>query len=344
MLNGQLGPGGNFFSYDRGITWKPAGIYPASVSSLALSPVYNSDPSLWAGLGAGQGRTYRSTNGGSTWLGQSVYDHNRIAFNSMAAAHQSGGGYLVFGTTQLGASFAGVYLSSDSGTTFYLVPGSPQYGNVVAVSPGFASDQTVWVGAYYGLFYSTNSGSNWSLFPGDLPANNVTGLAVSPAYLTDHTMFAVVAGISSTQVYRTVNSGTNWTQLSLPGGAIPVKVSISPAYATDQTVWVSSQANGVFRSGTKGDSWQSPTTVLSGCGEVQPNGSGLGRLLWAACSGSLYRSSDEGNTWTQDGPAGVGVTVVSAFPDDATVFVGTTANGVYRRVPNYSVMLALVMK
>jgi photosystem II stability/assembly factor-like uncharacterized protein len=339
MQFGYNGPAGNFFSYDGGSSWQPAGIYPPPVNALALSPAYDTDRSLWASLGAGQGNAYRSTNAGDTWLSQFRWITYWPVFNSMAAVQKSGGGHLVFATTlAVPGNGGGVYLSSDGGINYYPTTG-PTYGNVVVVSPGFASDHTVWVGAYYGLYYSVNSGTNWAIHPGDLPANNVIGLAVSPAYPTDHTLFAVVSSLSTTQLYRTTNSGTNWTSLALPGGAIPSKVSISPAYATDQTIWVSSTANGVFRSSNKGDSWQSPTTVLSGCGEVQPNGSSVVRLLWAVCSGNLYRSPDEGATWIQDGPAGVGATFVAAFPDGKTVFLGTADKGIYRRTSMYSVFL-----
>jgi photosystem II stability/assembly factor-like uncharacterized protein len=344
LLNGEpAGPGGTFFSNNGGTNWKPAGIYPAPVSSIAISPSYTADPSLWASLGAGQGSNFRSEDAGNSWLGQPLYNMNgRYAFTDLADGPKSGGGYVVFGTSTLGASLGGVYVSSDSGATYFRF-GGPLYAYAVEVSPAFATDQTVWAGGN-GLYYSSTAGSGWALLPGDLPAGDVIGLAVSPAYPTDHTLFAVVSGTSSTLLYRTTNSGTNWAALTLPIGAVPSKIAVSTAYATDQTVWVSSVGSGVLRSSDKGDNWQSPTTVLSGCGAVQPNGTSAGRLLWAVCSGSLYRSSDEGATWIQDGPAGVNATVVAAFPDGKTVFLGTADKGIYRRMNMYSVFLPLTRR
>jgi photosystem II stability/assembly factor-like uncharacterized protein len=283
---GYSGPGGNFFSYDGGKAWRPAGIYPAPVQSMALSPAYNTDRSLWASPGAGQANAYRSTDGGDTWLTQFRYILYNPAFNSMAAFAQAGSVPLVFATSQAGAAVGGgVYLSTDGGVNYGHQVGSPLYGNLVVVSPGFASDHTVWVGAYTGLYRSTNSGTNWGLLPGDLPAKNVTGLAVSPAYAADQTLFAVVADGATAQLYRTNDSGAHWIPLPLPGGAIPIKVTLSPSFAADQAVWVSSLTHGVLRSTNQGTTWQAPTTVLAGCGDVQPGGGNAGRLLWATCSG-----------------------------------------------------------
>jgi len=343
MSSGYNGPAGNFFSYDGGASWRPAGIYPAPVQALALSPTYSADHRLWASLGAGQANAHRSTDGGNTWLTQFWW--NIPPFSSIAAVTLPNGDARVFAASQAGAAVGGgVYVSDDGGVNYQLKPGSPLYGNVVVISPAFASDPTVWVGAYNGLYRSPNSGTTWGLLPGDLPARNVTGLAVSPTYPTTPTLFAVVADISTAQIYRTNDAGAHWTPLSLPGGAIPTKVALSPAFAADQTVWVSTLAHGVLRSTNQGATWQTPVTVLAGCGEVQPGShSAAGRLLWAACSGALYRSGDEGARWTPDGPAGVNVMLAVAFPDDATVFLGAAAHGIYRRERVYPVLLPVVL-
>lgn len=337
------GPGGNFFSDDGGATWRSANIYPAPVQALALSNAYASDHSLWASLGAYQGNLYRSTNAGGVWrtqIGGFVYGP---VFNSLAAFRPAGGNATVFavspGSPMVGG---GVYVSTDGGASYVKTSG-PAYGNQVVISPAYASDSTVWVGAYNGLYRSTDAGANWGLLPGDLPAANVTGLAVSPAYASDRTLFSVLPEGATAGVYRTTDAGAHWTRLILPGGAVPMKVALSPSFASDQTVWVSTLADGVFRSTNRGDDWQAPVSALAGCGQVAPgSATAAGRILWAACSGTLYRSTDEGATWTADGPASATVTQVAAFPDGATVFVGTEGQGIYRRERVFTVSLPLV--
>ncbi len=340
------GPGGNFFSYDGGATWRPADITLAPVQALALSPAHITDRSLWASLGAYQANAYRSTDGGDTWLTQADYVLDDPSFNSMAAFARPGNQPLVFATSPAGEMVGGgVYLSNDGGFSYARLGGGPLYGNLVVISPDFGSDQTVWVGAYNGLHRSTNSGTSWGLLPGDLPAANVTGLVASPAYASDRTLFAALPDGADAGVYRTTDAGAHWTKLDLPGGAVPAKVALSPSFAADRTAWVTSLAHGVFHSTDQGDSWQAPTTVLAGCGPVQPGSTvAAGRTLWAVCSGALYRSADEGATWTQDNPAGAVAALVAADPVSGTVFLGTDAHGIYRRERVYSVALPLIVK
>lgn len=339
------GPGGNFFSDDGGATWRSANIYPAPVQALALSNTYASDRSLWASLGAYRGNICRSTDAGDTWrtqIGHFVFD---LAFNSLAAFRPAGGDATVFATSPTSPIVGGgVWVSTDGGVSYQKTSG-PTFGNQVVISPDYASDHTVWVGAYNGLYQSTNAGASWGLLSGGLPAANVTGLAVSPGYASDRTLFAALPDGATAGVYRTTDAGAGWTKLTLPGGAVPVKVALSPSFAADQTVWVSSAANGVFRSTNRGDAWQAPTTVLAGCGAAAPgSATAAGRILWAACSGTLYRSADEGATWTADSPAGAIVTQVAAFPDGVTVFVGTEGQGIYRRERVYTVALPLLIR
>lgn len=291
-----------------------------------------------------QANAYRSTDRCDTWLTQRGYTLYDPPFNSMAAFARPGNAPLVFATSQAGASVSGgVYRSDDGGVSYTRLSG-PLYGNLVVISPDFDNDQTVWVGAYNGLWRSTNAGASWSLLSGDLPAANVTGLAASPAYATDLTLFSALPDGANAGVYRSTDADAHWTKLTLPGGAVPVHVALSPSFAADQTVWVFSLGNGVFRPTDRGETWQAPTTVLAGCSAVAPgNATATDRILWAACGGVLYRSADEGMTWTLDGPADASVTQVAAFPDGATVFLGTDNRGIYRRERVYTVALPVVL-
>lgn len=339
------GPGGNFFSDDNGATWRSANIYPAPVQALALSNVYTADRSLWAGLGAGQGNLYRSADGGNTWRTQMGFILYDPSFNSIAAFHPTGSAPVVFATAPT-APFVGggVYVSLDGGVSYQRTSG-PLYGNQVIVSPAYAADHTVWVAAYNGLYQSTDAGASWGLVTGGLPAANVSSVAVSPAYAVDRTLFAVLPDGAHAGVYRTADAGAHWTKLTLPGGAAPAHTALSPAFAADQTVWVSSLADGVLRSADRGATWQASTTVLANCGPVAPmQTAAAGRTLWAACGGTAYRSADEGATWTADSPAGATVTHAVAYPDGETVFLGTSERGIYRRERIYTVLLPVALK
>ncbi len=63
---------------------------------------------------------------------------------------------------------------------------------VLAVSPAYAQDRTLFAGTFHdGVFRSTDGGGSWiAANKGLLPDVTVYALAVSPAYAQDHTLFA----------------------------------------------------------------------------------------------------------------------------------------------------------
>jgi len=138
--------GSVYKSTDGGASWSPAntGLSSASVYTLALSPNFASDQTLFAGTYGGS--AYKSTNGGSSWspvnagLGNSSV--NALALSPNFASDQTlfagtGGGD--YGTT------GGAYMSKNGGASWSPVNTGLGNTNVyaLAVSPNFASDQTI---------------------------------------------------------------------------------------------------------------------------------------------------------------------------------------------------------
>lgn len=345
LFSGQVGaayPGGDSLSQDGGATWQAAGIARTQIKTLALSPDYSDDMSLWAASGDGYWAAYRSTDNAQTWLQQYSYNNGAYAgFSGMAAVSQAGSGHDIYAITPTGVS-GRVYKSIDGGATFYLLGTSPQYGNTITASKSDFDELTLWVGNYQGLHRSTSGGSAWALSNGDLPAGTVVSLATLPLGMgaEDDLLYVVLTG-SNAGVYRSTDGTAHWTALPLPGGAAARYVSLSPEYDDDQSVWVSSAAHGIYRSEDGGQTWLNPVTVLSGCGAVQATGEGATRQLWAACSGSLYSSSDEGATWTITGPTGLNILTVVSSPLMKTLFLGTMEDGVWRGISDTSTIEVL---
>ena len=132
-------------------------------------------------------------------------------------------------------------------------------------------------------------------------------LAVSPAFVTDHTLFA---GDVTNDVFRSTDGGAHWTALPVPSltGGID-RLAVSPDYAHDHTLFVAPHA----------------------CDSV-------------AVTCSLYRSSDGGLTWEALDTGRLGsVNAVAVAPDYAssrTLFIGTAA-GVLRSRDGGSTWAAL---
>jgi len=132
----------------------------------------------------------------------------------------------------------------------------------IAISPNFASDNTIYFGTRYdGVYRSVDGAQSWSAV---WRGHQTTSLVISPDFASDRTLFAVSRHKG---VYKTVNGGDTWqpvnngltalfasTQQS-PAERGDIELAISPNYKTDQTVFLGS-AEGLFKTTDGGESWQ----------------------------------------------------------------------------------------
>lgn len=270
----------------------PGGTY---INSLAVSPKYSTDETVFAGASFSAG-IYKSANGGLSWA-QSGLSGNTVL---SVATTDTGSGLLVLAglsgsgiqrSTNGGASWTstsglsgksvaaiaispafsadntifagtngwGVYKSTDGGANWSPCNSgcSNAFISSIAISPNFAVDSTIFAGSSdnRGVYKSTNGGSTWSQFNNGLTNLQVKSLAISPSFAVDNTVF--------TDGHKTTNAGGSWSALVIPGGAVAQSVAISPDYASDQTVFVGTYGNHVYESTNTGTSWRLLSTDLS---------------------------------------------------------------------------------
>ncbi len=182
-------------------TWSSGGPYVGNVVSIAVSPNYVSDQTLFAGTD--NDGVYKSTDGGTNWSAINTGLGNPLILNEKLNV-----------------------LS-------------------VAVSPNYASDQTLFVViGENGVYKSTNGGTNWSAINTGLGNLDVLSVAVSPNYASDQTLFA---GTLGNGVYISTDGGTNWSAINTDLGIISVlSLAVSPHYASDQTLFAGTYGNGVY--------------------------------------------------------------------------------------------------
>jgi photosystem II stability/assembly factor-like uncharacterized protein len=82
----------------------------------------------------------------------------------------------------------------------------------MAISPGFAEDETLFVGTESGIFHSTNGGRAWQETAFELDLAPVLCLALSPGYADDETLFA---GTASSGLLRSADGGQSWQTVGL---------------------------------------------------------------------------------------------------------------------------------
>ncbi|HID63329.1 MAG TPA: hypothetical protein EYP49_11415, partial [Anaerolineae bacterium] len=196
----------------------------------------------------------------------------------------------------------------------------PEPGDLAghAIAAIYATDGTVFAAAD-GIYRSTDRGQSWVKLRGGLPRNgDYTGfdLAVSPAYATDHTLFAH-AGFGETRgngVYRSTDGGETWQPMWRGLTHLRVyDVVVSPAYATDSTALAyayysdltQGELNGqsLFRSTDGGEHWaliaQKPPSghALPQPRELLPLPEEPVQFQIAEYGKGIARSTDGGVTW-----------------------------------------------
>jgi len=217
----------------------------------------------------------------------------------------------------------------------------------------FATPTTVFIVAADDVYRSNDAGATWSLSLSIY--RGMRSLAVSPAYAADQTVFAIDG---RSLLFRSTDGGETWeemVQIAPIGGAsdADVYLSISPAYPADPTLWVTIEGGPAYRSTDGGLTWEEfdpgftlpPTTrlvpnpnypadpTLTAVDPTAVQGVSLpqdlsahpltlakseGTLLLGTTRG-LYRSTDDGATWTEanSGLPASPVGTVAVAPDGA---------------------------
>jgi DNA-binding beta-propeller fold protein YncE/photosystem II stability/assembly factor-like uncharacterized protein len=340
-------------STDGGESWGlvSGGLPPEErVVSLALSPNYADDQTLFAGLSSGRtgGGVYKSTDGGHSWrlacLGLSDLLVQGIAVSSDYADD----------ATVFARSYRqGLFRSTDGGAHWtalgerYAEEPENRRLETLALSSAYATDSTLWAGMSglnrSALLASTDGGDTWR----ELMSGKAEALALSPTFAEDGTAFAAFDGIG---LLRTTDGGHTWEAANaglLYENAAFTALALSPSFIQNRTLYAllswwaeGSEVANLYRSTDGGDSWQefqaglpseSRITALSLLNDDS--------LLLGTEDGGIYRMVVDDLGWAavvgKGGmvqPYEVDVSALAISPDyarDRTIYAGSTAAGVF---------------
>jgi len=309
---------GVYRSGDNGITWTPAniGIQNLFVNCLIVEGGY-----LFAGtMGAG---IYRSSDDGNTWV-----DANASTLNTTTIWA------ICYSDTNLIVEADNyVYKSSDYGNNWNQDQGPTQ---LFSISNFLTQGDTVIASAYGGIFYSYDTGNNWSSYqsvdPGHtfiglassndtIYAGNQTGIYRSADYgITWNYMSATglpighrsyghftrsaqnyLLGMDELGVFVSSDNGNTWSHST--NGFLPASNEDNSIIAAGNDLLIGTHSDGVFKTTDNGATYikigttQSLDTLSNAIVKAVlnpfPN-----ILIAATCDYGLYRSADNGSTWT----------------------------------------------
>src|SRR5260370_31071415 len=201
----------------------------------------------------------RTTNGGNSWLSGLAYGINQndnVQFIAPLVIDPSNPQILYFGTYR-------VWQTVDGAGKW--LPASPDLSggrsNIKTIAPAPGDPNTLYAGYANGrVFMTTNAlagpNSSWTDRSSGLPTRSVTQITVDPidpatAYVT-FSGFALGMGVTG-HVFKTVNGGQNWNDISASLADIPVNALVVDPDIPD-TLYIGHDA-GVMVSTDAGATW-----------------------------------------------------------------------------------------
>ncbi len=309
---------GVYRSGDHGDSWTPinAGLEARAVAAVAIDP--SAPSTLYAGT---QTTLFKSTNEGQTWT-HIATDMSALVFAALAIDRSKP-------STVYAATYAydylpgGIFKSVDGGSHWQPARG-PGFHNrdayCLALNP--SNPSVIYAGTQQGIAVSTNGGVTWADRGGALP---VLALAIDPSSPS-----TVYAGTSGGGIFKSIDSGLNWTAGN--AGLFASRVRALALDPSGQTTIYAAHGAGISKSEDGGASWVAtggspPTFFVNGLA-MDPSAA---TTLYAATDAGVFKSLDAGDRWTAANsgltePGGVvqSVTSLAIHPSaPATLYAGT---------------------
>ena len=313
------------------MAWQPVALPPleeVEIYRLVLSPAFVDDQTLYA-LSEGAG-ILQSGDAGVTWTDTGF--PVRMTF----------GPFLELSITPTGNRFVGtplgLYRYHEDGTWAPVMSGLPP--GMATTSPEIGADGSLRVlagdvDAGQSVFVSTDEGQTWSQPVPSLPFPvNVQDLWLSPVFATDHTAYLAR---NEGKPLRSVGGGA-WEEFGPPGEWNLSALQLSPAFDRDGLIFLRLQDNSLWRSTDGGDSWanvsgpwggEAPRAVVQGTGyrlDALTFSPAYERddVILTQAGDSVYRSTDQGTTWTRVlavGPAPIQASFAPDYDLDGAIYL-----------------------
>lgn len=245
-----MGGGAIFRSTNGGTSWTQVytGAIEYNVSALAISPNFGHDGHVFAAIdGIG---VLVSVDGGRTWATCNTGITDWVVHDIKVSP-----AYAVDKTVFV-LSWRTVYKSVDAGASWQVLSHDAFVGgDLLAVSPHYAADQTLFLGVYTcnesaAFWKSTDGGTNWAPVGGNPGWCSLQSLAVAP---DSGASLTLLVGDEWAGIFISQNAGASWSKVW--EGRYTQAVAFSPAYSQDQIVFAGQKAGTVLKSVDGTNSW-----------------------------------------------------------------------------------------
>ncbi len=328
---------GLFMSTSGGQMFKQRNIYPVEiVRAVDMSPDILNDGKIFVGsYGGGVYRYSTMAHETSTQPGRPT-PSGAIGSSSGPLAPVPGGA--LGGPDSTGSLADERHWSSKSLGLDIL------FSTAMQVAPNYSAATPTLFYTYRGVWRSSDDGKLWKEI--ETPAATIIRfVGIAPDHPQDGTLFIGTNAGSGT--WRTDDSGANWTELTdgLPAVHSTRYIRLSPNYASDQTVFLSTKNKGVYRSTDAGTTCENisgaiPADAIVRALVISPTYNVDSTLFVGTKGNGLWRSTNRGDSWeavTAGLPLAEDMSVESIalsprFRNDGIMFIATQSQEVFKSV------------
>ncbi len=273
--------------------------------------------------GSSENRLLRSTDNGSTWANTSLPTQTVIA---MAA---NGNTILIYRTTsQVASSFA---RSLDNGVTWneLTTVGLPNVNTVVAKNGKF------YAGTQRGVYVSSDDGTTWTSL-------GLESVAVTSIALQNTTILAGGTGTIPGNIFRSTDNGRTWSNIytfSFPSRITALCMNSNTMFAAITPLTIDSPVSSqTIRSFDNGETWfafplgdKLISSLIANDNVVYAGARTRSNFIFRSGildSGGVFRSLDNGTTWTAFHPDATNRNVSMLLLTQNSLFAATAPAGV----------------
>jgi len=253
---------------------------------------------LYAG-GRGGG-LYKTTDGGNSWnMMEQIVAPSKNIQDIIVVQNDP---QIIYAQTNL------LYKSTDGGVNWSALD---QFGGITSVSISIGNPSILIAGTAEGkVYYTDDAGLSWVDISGNLP-----GVWIIDSAIGGHNDFWVgTANRNNGQVYHTTNGGSTWSEVDIgkPADTEPYSIFIDPQNTNIVYVGLynifnepaNPQDSYLFLTTNGGSTW-SPLTIPLNDSLVSVMGTTVyDNTLYAGVGDSVYKSIDNGQSWSWIGPPG----------------------------------------
>jgi photosystem II stability/assembly factor-like uncharacterized protein len=228
---------------------------------IALSSDYGNDQTIILLIGENvSAKLYKSTDGGASWT---LLNDNLPIDAKRDPDLKLSPNYTQDNTIFISGYLEGLYRSGNDGQSWQQLYTDAAITSI-AIAPEYPSDPRLFISRYNnGIARSDDAGSTWG--PPAPPGSGLSFLMnLSPNFSQDNTMFAVNGGTTSGGIWKSVDAGDTWIEVTDYPQQSQKASAISSNYTNDQTVAVHVDYRGVYLTEDAGGTWFALEGALPG--------------------------------------------------------------------------------